>query len=157
MFYECWELTSAVFYHLFCHSCKSLYHLTKPMHNTCIKPIGESWYCSYCFIQSYSKTKTKRYFKFRICEDLGISHLTGKRVKIHKNKLTAIQEHINCCNYPSSSDDFSILTRESNDFKLKIMGSLIMARDKPCLNKANSSLPLELFWYDISDYHLMFY
>ena len=36
--------------------------------------------------------KTKRHFKVRICEHLGISHLTERfGVKIHNNKLTAIQ------------------------------------------------------------------
>ena len=89
--------------------------------------------------------KTKRHFKVRICEHLGISHLTEKKVKIDNNKLTAIQEHLLCCNYSPSFEDFSILTRESNDFKLKIMESLLIARDKPILNKADSSLPLELF------------
>ena len=89
--------------------------------------------------------KTKCHFKVRICEHLGISHLTDKKVKIDNNKLTAIQEHLLCCNYSPSFEDFSILTRESNDFKLKIMESLLIARDKPILNKADSSLPLELF------------
>ena len=89
--------------------------------------------------------KTKRHFKVRICKHLGISHLTDKKVKIDNNKLTAIQEHLLCCNYCPSFEDFSILTRESNDFKLKIMESLLIARDKPILNKADSSLPLELF------------
>ena len=89
--------------------------------------------------------KTKRYFKVRICEHLGISHLTEKKVKIDNNKLTAIQEHLLCCNYCPSFADFPILTRESNDFKLKIMESLIIARDKPILNKKDSYLPLELF------------
>ena len=59
-----------------------------------------------------------------ICEHLGISHLTGKEVKTDNNKLTAIQEQLFCCNYSPSFEDFSILTRESNDFKLTI------ARDK---------------------------
>ena len=81
--------------------------------------------------------KTKRHFKVRICEHLGIPHLTEKKAKIDNNKLTAIQEHHLCCNYCPSFEEFSILTRESNDFKLKIMESL--------LNKADSSLPLELF------------
>ena len=89
--------------------------------------------------------KTKRHFKVRICEHLNISHLTGKKVKIDNNKLTAIQEHLLCSNYSPSFEGFSILTRESNDFKLKIMESLLIARDKPILNKADSSLPLELF------------
>ena len=50
-----------------------------------------------------------------ICEHLGISHLTGKEVKTDNNKLTAIQEQLFCCNYSPSFEDFSILTRESND------------------------------------------
>ena len=82
--------------------------------------------------------KTKRHFKVRICEHLGISHLTEKKVKIDNNKLTAIQEHLLCCNYSPSFEDFSILTRESNDSKLKIMESLLIARDKPILDKADS-------------------
>ena len=59
--------------------------------------------------------------------------------------LTVIEEHLLCCNYCPSFQDFSILTRESNDIKLKIMESLLTARDKPILNKADSSLPSELF------------
>ena len=61
--------------------------------------------------------KTKHHFKVRICEYLGISHLTGIKLKIDNNKLEAIQEHLLCCNYSPSFDDFSILTREGNNFK----------------------------------------
>ena len=69
--------------------------------------------------------------KVRICEHLGISHLTEKKANIDNNKLTAIQEHLLHCNYSPSFEDFSILIRESNDFKLKIMESLLIVRDKP--------------------------
>ena len=96
-------------------------------------------------IATPSTLKWQRHFKVRIYEHLGISHLTEKKVNIDNNKLTAIQEHLLCCNYSPSFEDFSILTRESNDSKLKIMESLLIARDKPILNKADSSLPLELF------------
>ena len=99
--------------------------------------------CGGCKATYYGKTK--RHFKDRICEYLGISNLTRKKVKIGNNKLTTIQEHLLCCNYTPSFEDFSILTRESNDFKPKLMESLLIARDKPILNKADSSLPLELF------------
>ena len=34
--------------------------------------------------------KTKHRLKVRVCEHLGISHLTGKKVKIDNDKLTAI-------------------------------------------------------------------
>ena len=47
--------------------------------------------CGGCNASYYGKTK--RHFKVQICEHLGISHLTGKKVKIDNNKLTAIQEH----------------------------------------------------------------
>ena len=102
--------------------------------------------CGGCNATSYGKTKRKikRHFKVQICEHLGISNLTGNKVKIDNNNLMAIQEHLLFCNSPSV-EEFSILTRESNDFKLKIMESLLIARDKPILNKADSSLPLELF------------
>ena len=95
--------------------------------------------CGGCNATYYGKTK--RHFNVRICEHLGISHLTKKKVKIDNNKLTAIQEHLLCCNCCPSFEDFSILTRESNDFKLRLMESLLIARDKPILNKADSSLP----------------
>ena len=101
--------------------------------------------------------KTKHRFKVQICELLGISHLAVKKVKIDNNKLTTIQEHLLCCNYSPSYEEFSVLTRESNDFKLKIMEILLIAFDKPCLNKMDFSLPLRLFWYNISSYHMMFY
>ena len=108
--------------------------------------------CGGCNATYYGKTK--RHFKVRICEHLDISHLTEKK---DNNKLTATQEHLLCCNYCPSLEDFSILIRESNDFKLRIMESLLIARDKPILNKADSSLPLELFQCNISGYHMMFY
>ena len=96
----------------------------------------------------------------RICEHLGISHLTGKTLKIdnnNNNNQTAIQEHLLCCNYSPSFEDFSILTKDSYDFKLNIKESLLIVRDKLFLNKAYSSLLLELFQYNISGYHMMFY
>ena len=98
--------------------------------------------------------KTKRHFKVRICEHLSISHLTEGKVKIDNNKLTAIHEHLLCCNYSPSFEDFSILTSESNDFELKIIESLLIARDKPILNKADSSLPSVLS-YDVLSHHMM--
>ena len=79
----------------------------------------------------YHYGKTKRRFKVRICEHLDISHVTAKKTKIDNNNLTTIQEHLLYCNYSPFFEDFSILTKESNDFKLKTMESLLTARDKP--------------------------
>ena len=86
--------------------------------------------------------KSRHYFKVRLCEHLGISHITEKKVKIDNNKLTVIQEHLLCCNYSPSFEEFSILNKETDEFKVKIMESLPML---PVLNKADSSLLLEVF------------
>ena len=59
-------------------------------------------------------------------------------------------------NYSPCFENFSILTKESNEFKLEIIESLLIARDKSILNKADFPLPLELFWYN-SGYHMLFY
>ena len=79
-------------------------------------------------------------FSFEFCEIFWNTFFTE-----HLRASASVFEHLLCCNYSPSFEDFSILTRESNDFKLKIMESLLIARDKPILNKADSSLPLELF------------
>ena len=65
-----------------------------------------------CKCNGYNTTyynKTKRHFKVRICEHLGISHLISKKENINNNKLTAIQEHLFCCNYSLSFEDFFFL------------------------------------------------
>ena len=71
-------------------------------------------------------------------------HISLKKVKIDSNKFTAIEERLLCCNCSPFFEDFSILTRDSIDFKLKTIKSLLIACDKPVLRKADSSLPLEL-------------
>ena len=48
--------------------------------------------CGGCNATYYGKTK--RHFKVRICEHLGISHLTEEKLKIDNRKLTTIQEHL---------------------------------------------------------------
>ena len=75
-----------------------------------------------------------------MCEHLGISALTGKRVKGDDD--SAIKEHLLFC---SHTPDFSILATNNNDFKVTLMESLLINRDHPPLNKNKQSLPLELF------------
>ena len=77
--------------------------------------------------------------------NLFISDLTGKKMKIYSNKLPAIQEHLLCCNYSPSFQDFSILTSRSNDFNFITMENLLIERDKPVSNKADSAMSLELY------------
>ena len=80
--------------------------------NTLLPGLFYKYKCGRCYAIYYDKTKG--HFKVRICERLVISHLTGKKVKVDNNKLTAIQEHFLCCKYPPFFEDFSILPRKSN-------------------------------------------
>ena len=122
---------------------KSLFSFKDKLPKMLLSGLVYKYKCSGCNATYYGKTK--HHLKVRICEHLGISHIAGKKVKIDNNKLMAIQEHLLCQNYSPSFEDFSILTWESTDLKLKIMESLLIARNKPILNKTDCSLPLELF------------
>ena len=86
---------------------------------------------------------TMLYFKVRMCEQLGVSAVTGKIVKGDNN--SAIKEHNLFCNHSSSLDDFSILASNNNDFKVILMESVLINKDHPLLNKNRRSQPSELF------------
>ena len=73
-----------------------------------------------------------------------MSHLTGKKIKSN-NINSAIHDHQLFCNCLPTPENFTILCSEPNDFKLTLMESLLINRDKPLLNKTVKSLPLELF------------
>ena len=134
---------------------KSLFTFKDKLPKMLLSELVVKYKCGGCIATYY--WKTKRYFKFWNYEHLDISHPTAKKVKIDNKKLTAIQEHLLCCNYSPSFEGFSILNGESNDFKLRIMELLLIVRDKLILNKADLSLPLELFQYSISGLHMMSY
>ena len=91
---------------------------------------------------NYYGNKSKRNFKVRICEHLGILALTEKRVKDDDN--SAIKEHFLFCNYSPDLEHFSILTTNNKNFKVTLMMSLLINRDHPPLNKNKQSLALEL-------------
>ena len=78
-----------------------------------------------------------------MCECLGISALTGKRVKGDDD--SAIKEHLSFCNHTSEFEDSSIIASNNNDFKVTLLESLLINRDHPTWNKNKRSLPLELF------------
>ena len=75
-------------------------------------------------------------------EHLGISALTGKRVKGDDD--SAIKEHLLFCNHASDYKDFSILATNDNYFKFTSMQSLLMDRDDLPLNKSKQSRSLEV-------------
>ena len=85
--------------------------------------------------------KTFLHFYTRAAERMGISSLTGKRIK--NIKQSAISDHLLQCNCAVNFDEFSILATDSNKFKLLLRGSLLIKRDKPVLNRTIRLFPLE--------------
>ena len=90
--------------------------------------------------------KTKRHFKVRVSEHMGVSARTGKNIKSTKN--SAVRDHMLVCNSIVSFDDFSVLANETNDFRIKLQESILIHRDGSQLNKTSESAPLMLFSYD---------
>ena len=86
--------------------------------------------------------KTKRHFKVRTCEDLGITTLTAKKVKIPKE--SAVFDHIFHTGHNASFDYFETLFKESDEFRLLLRGSILILCDDPPLNRYVKSFPLEL-------------
>ena len=97
--------------------------------------------CNICNDIYYGKTK--RHFKVRACEHLGITPLTGKKVKISKE--SAVFDHIVHTGHNASFDDFETLAKERDEFRLLLRESLLILRDDPPLNRYVKSIPLELF------------
>ena len=77
-------------------------------------------------------------------EHPGITPLTSKFVKTPKEN--AIFDYILLLDgHKASFDNFSILLKKSNAFKLQLKKSLLISRDKSILNKNIYSFFLELF------------
>ena len=64
-----------------------------------------------------------------MCEHLGISVLTAKRVKDDDNSI--IKEHLLFGNHAPDFEDFSIFATNNNDFKVTLIESLLINRDHP--------------------------
>ena len=76
-----------------------------------------------------------------MCAHLGVSALTGKRVKGDHN--SAITEHHIFCNHSNGLDNFSALASNNNDIKVTLMKSLLINRDHPPLNNITDMLSFD--------------
>ena len=88
--------------------------------------------------------KTKRHYRTRTSERVGVSPLTGKCVK-NNSQTSAVHDHMLFCMTVACPEDFSILAKSFCNFKLEIEESILIKRLKPTLNKNISSVPLYLF------------
>ena len=117
------------------------FHFKDVIPNKLCSGIVFSFKCNSCNAIYYGKTK--RHFYVRAAEHMGISHLTNKRLK--NVKQSAISDHVLTCDCNINFNNFTILSKDSNNINLLIKESLLISRDKPILNKIVKSFPLELF------------
>ena len=68
-------------------------------------------------------------FFTRAEEHMGVSNLTGKRLKCIKQ--SAVSYHLLECNCSIDFDHFDILASDANRFRLLIKESLFIKRDQP--------------------------
>ena len=83
--------------------------------------------CSCCNAIYYGESE--RYFFVRASEHCGVTSLNGKWVKNYKKP--AVFDHILLKDHDSSFEEFTILLKESNHFKLHLKESFLIKRDKP--------------------------
>ena len=98
-------------------------------------------FCNSCNTIYYAKTKC--HFYVRAAEHVGILHLANKHLK--NIKQSAISDHLLTCDCNINFNDFTILSKDSNNVNLLIKESLLVSHDKPILNKTVKFFPLELF------------
>ena len=88
--------------------------------------------------------KTKRHYRMRTSKHIGVSPLTGKRIK-NNSQISAVHDHMLFCKTIACPENFSILANSSCNFKLEIQESILIKLLKPTLNKNISSVLLHFF------------
>ena len=78
--------------------------------------------------------KTKRHYRTRTLEHIGVSPLTGKCVK-NNSQTSSVHNHMLFCKTIVCPEDFLILANNSCNFKLEIQESILIELLKPTLNK----------------------
>ena len=93
--------------------------------------------CGLCNESYYGESI--RHLDIRSGEHIGVSPLTGKKIKPSNN--SAICDHLLHCNFLRSFDNFSVLAHENKKYLLEIKERLLIIREHRNINSA----PLYLF------------
>ena len=112
-----------------------------PIPKGLISGVVYKFQCGLCNESYYGESI--RHLDIRSGEHIGVSPLTGKKVKPSNN--SAICDHLLHCNSVLSFENFSDLAHENKKYLLEIKESLLIMRDKPTLNRNINSAPLYLF------------
>ena len=112
----------------------------EPIPKNLIPGVVYKFQCGLCNEPYYDESI--RHLYIRSGEHIGVSPLTGKKVKPSNNG--AIYDHLLHCNFLPSFDNFSVLAHENKEYLLEIKDSLLIMKDKLSLNRNINSAPLYL-------------
>ena len=96
---------------------------------------------SNCKVTYYGKTYCHVFT--RAAEHMGISNLTGKRLKCVKQ--SAVSDHLLECNCSIDFDHFDILASDANKFRLLIKESLLIKRDRSPVEQNRQVISIKTF------------
>ena len=82
-------------------------------------------------------------FLLELWEHVGVSNLTGKRLKNIQG--SAVSDNLLQCHYTIDFDHFDILSTDASKCNLLVKESLLIKGGISVLNGATKSFPLELF------------
>ena len=123
---------------------KTLFRFKDPLEKKIRSGIIYCYTCSNCKVTYYGKTFC--HFYTRAAEHMGSPILQENTSKtLHSLQYLTTLLQFNCVNSFINFDDFSILAKDCNKFKLLLRESLLIKSDKPILNRTIKSFPLELF------------
>ena len=97
--------------------------------------------CGNCNVTYYGKTE--RQLNVWSSEQIGISHLTRNRVEC---KPSPVSDHLLMLSHDSDLNNFTILCRDNNGFRLLSKESILISRDSSILNKNTAFIPLLLLF-----------
>ena len=83
----------------------------------------------------------------RISEHKEVSSKTGNKLSV--SQMSAVLTHHHLSGHNISDSDFTILTSGNSKFDLEMRESLLISKLKPILNNNISSMPLNLWYFDI--------
>ena len=92
--------------------------------------------------------KTRRHYKVRVFEHLGISLATHNKFTFNpnNNNNTAVLTHINqTAKCKGNENNFKIIGSAQNDRLLCIKETILIHKDKPKINTSDGSVPIYLF------------
>ena len=117
------------------------FHYKDPIPKDLISGVDYKFQCGLCNESYYGESI--RHLDIRSGEHIGVSPLTGKKVKPSNN--SAICDHLLHRNFLPSFDNFRVLAHENKKYLLEIKENLLIMRDKPSLHRNINYAPLYLF------------